>query len=118
MQNIISCSGDSCICPAQGNVKYHIIYLPCINRYIEDNTLNTLFVGFRLTNFDQLIPMPILHNIWFYSSSAADSSMSALFWMEQLMEKSDEMSFVLNKRPVFSTIQYLYSIPVLNIHTA
>jgi len=34
------------------------------------------------------------------------------------MEKSSEKSFVLNKRPVFTIIQYLYSIPVLTSHTA
>lgn len=41
LHNIISCSGDSCICPVQGNLKYHTIYLHCINSYVEDNTQNT-----------------------------------------------------------------------------
>lgn len=124
LRNITTCSDDSYICPVQGNLKYRTIYLHCINCYIEDNTLNALrynviiIVGFRLTNFHQLMPVPILHNIWIYSSSAADSSMLALFWMERLMERSDEMSFVLHRRPAFSIIQNLYSIPVLNTHTA
>jgi len=72
LQNVTSCSGGSYICPVQGNLKYRTVYLHRIN--IEDSTLNTLFVGFRLTNFHQLIPMPVLRNISIYASAAADSS--------------------------------------------
>lgn len=62
LQNIISCSGDSYICPVQRNLKCHPIYSYCSNCYTEHNTLNTLLVGFRSTNFHQLIPMLILHS--------------------------------------------------------
>lgn len=103
-QNIISCSSDSCICLVQGDLKYHTIHLHCINSYTEGNISNTLFLGFTLTNSHQLIP----RNIWIYASSAADSTMLALLWMEQLTERSGELSLVLDKRPLSSIIQYLY----------
>lgn len=41
LQNIISCSSDSSICLVQGNLKYHTIYLHCVDSYVEDNTWNT-----------------------------------------------------------------------------